>query len=399
MEEMAASFSNTTSPLQCWTCPVFDSLFNVISNSAAAAYKQLSTVAVAIFVVLFAFYVLNAVWKNIKGGMPDPFFQKSLRPVLIKAVLALSLLGLGVTVPKLISNITFEPAAEMAVQYTDAMLPENVQKVQPYQKIKLDDNGFFNPGLRDTIVKLMENSLTNFQVYIQIGFNIIQEAFSLKMLIGGISALIRHIIVIFIGLFITYKFAKMFIKYSFCFIDIIVAMAMFAFFFPLSIVLFIFRDAQDLPDWMKNLGKNFGGAQIKNIINAIATVAATILTYTIIMMIINGFLNSNGTDAIGLSSATDSLFNLDLDHSSVMQLSIMGLLVLMFIIEFIEQQISKITEKIMSTFGLSKEDSLSKEMGDNVLALTNIALADAKSIIKTIGTHGEDKKTGEEEKK
>ena len=164
MQELATSFTASSVPLKCWTCPVFDSLFAIISNSAAAAYKQLCIMGVIVFVILFAFYVLNAVWKNIQQGMPDPFFQKTLRPVLIKSIVALSILGMGLTVPKLISQITFEPVAEIALQYTKAMIPEEISTTETYQRIKLNDDGFFNPELRDTIVNLLEYILTNFQI-------------------------------------------------------------------------------------------------------------------------------------------------------------------------------------------------------------------------------------------
>ena len=103
--------------------------------------------------------------------------------------------------------------------------------------------------------------------------------------------------------------------------DIIVAMAMFAFFFPLSIVLFIFRGAADLPGWMGNIGKNLGGEQIKKLVNAIVSVASSILTYTVIMLIIRGFLNANGVDTDSISNATESLFEFDLENSDAMQIT------------------------------------------------------------------------------
>ena len=214
----------------------------------------------------------------------------------------------------------------------------------------------------------------------KIGFSIISEAFSLKALIGGIGALVRHLLIFFLGLYLTYKFAKLFIKYSFYFLDIIMAMAMFGFLFPLSVVLFIFRDASDLPDWMKTLGKNLGGQQIKKLINAIVSVAAAILTYTIVMLIIKGFLDSNGVDAESLINSSKSLFDFDLENSTAMQISFTGAIVLLYIVEFLISQINSITEKIMSIFGVAKNESMSKKMGEDVLALTGIAWDDTKKM-------------------
>ena len=48
--------------VQCWGCPVFDRLFQIVSNAAAAVYDQFVIFCAILFCVLFAFYVVNAVW-------------------------------------------------------------------------------------------------------------------------------------------------------------------------------------------------------------------------------------------------------------------------------------------------------------------------------------------------
>ena len=185
--------------------------------------------------------------------------------------------------------------------------------------------------------------------------------------------------------------------------DIIVAMAMFGFFFPLSLVLFIFRDAGSAPAWMKKLGKDLGGGQIKKLINAIVSVAATILTYTIIMVIINGFLNKNGASTETLQGPVGSLFALDLENSDAMQMTISGAIVLVYVINYIADQIPEITKKLLSTFGLSQEDSLSKEMGENTWKLTTLIAKQTKDVAKAIinpesVTKSDDKKETKTEK-
>lgn len=381
MEEMANNLIDLG--FQCWACPVFDSLFAIISNAAAAAYQRLSFFSVVIFCVLFGFYVINAVWQNMKNNYEDPFFQKSLRPLLIKALLALSLLSMGVMVPKMISKITFEPVATMTLAFSRTMLPQDYKIPEYTQAIKLDDSGFFNPELRDTIIKLIETSIANFQVYVKIGIAIMDEAFSLEALFG-LGHLIKHIIIFAIGAFLTYKFGRLFIMYSFCFMDVIMAMAIFAFFFPLSVVLFIFKGAQHLPKWMENLGGNLGIGQIKKLINAIVSISSTILTYTIIMIIIDGFLDSHGVDSNSIQNSTESLFDFDLENSTAMELTLAGSIVLVYVIEYIQTKIPEITTKILSIFGVKQEDSLSKEMGENMLALTGIMVENAKKVVKTI---------------
>lgn len=370
-----------TGGVQCWTCPIFDKLFSIISNVSGAAYQRMTLFAVVIFCVLFAFYVLNAVWQNIKSGGEDSFFQKTIKPVLIKSLIALSLLSAGLLVPRLISTITFEPVASIMVEFAKSM-PQSETVIQHYTDFApLNNDTFFNNELRVTLIQLIETTVTNFQVFIRVGIDIMDAAFSLHKLLG-IGALVRHIIVFFIGLFMTYKFGQLFIKYSFCFMDIIVAMAMFAFFFPLSIVFFIFKDAKDLPGWMKNMGGDLGSGQIKRLINAIVSVASNILTYTIIIAIVAGFLNPESltTNAESL----DALFDFDLDAPTALEITLSQIIVLFYVVNYIADQIPNVIQKIMDAFGVKQEDKLSKEMGENMWKLTNIVADNAKKFAKII---------------
>ena len=81
----------TTSLLeaQCWTCGVFDNLFVIISNTAAAVYDRLVFFGIVIFCAMLGFYIINAVWQNIKKAGEDPFLQKSIKPIVIKSMLVL----------------------------------------------------------------------------------------------------------------------------------------------------------------------------------------------------------------------------------------------------------------------------------------------------------------------
>lgn len=402
MQELANTLVDNMA--QCWACPVFDTLFAIISKTAAAAYERLTLFSVIIFCVLMAFYIANVVWQNIKNGGQDSMFQKNLKPVIIKSLIALSLLSAGLLVPRFISKITFEPAAYVTLEYAKTMLPPDYVIPESTDLIPLDDSGFFNPQLRDTIIKLLGTSVANFQVFIKVGIGIMDAAFSLKALLG-IGNLIRHILVFYIGLFLTYYFVKFFVRYSFCFMDVIVAMAMFAFFFPFSVVFFIFKDAKDIPGWMKNMGSDLGIGQSKKLINAIISMAATILTYTIVIMIIRGFLVSNGVDSDSIQNSAEALFDFDLDNSSAMETTFAGAIVLVYVINYITNQVPEVTKKIFDAFGIKQEDSLSKEMGDNVWTLTTIAANKMKELAKTIinpdsvkketydGAKSDDKKT------
>ena len=135
---------------------------------------------------------------------------------------------------------------------------------------------------------------------------------------------------------------------------------------------------------MKKLGSEFGSGQIKKLINAIVSVAATILTYTIMMLIIAGFLRDSGVDVNSIQNASESLFDFDLDNSTAMEITVAGTIVLVYVINYIAGKIPDVTQKIFDAFGAKQEDSISKEMGENVWKLTTIITNKAKEITKKI---------------
>ena len=102
------------------------------------------------------------------------------------------------------------------------------------------------------------------------------------------------------------------------------------------------------------------------------------------MMIISGYLHSNGFDPNAMPTNYESLFDFDLDNSDAMQLTISGAIVLVYVIKYIADQVPQITKKIMSVFGVSQEDGLSKEMGENMWRLTEIVKDKTKEVIKTV---------------
>jgi len=108
------------------------------------------------------------------------------------------------------------------------------------------------------------------------------------------------------------------------------------------------------------------------------------LTYTVIMLIIRGFLNTNGVDADSIRNSTEAWLDFDLENSSAMQITFAGAIVLVYVINYIAGQIPKVTEKILSVFNVKQENALSKEMGENVFQLTNIVADKTKELVKTI---------------
>lgn len=385
--------------VQCWGCPVFDRLFQIVSNAAAAVYDQFAIFCAILFCVLFAFYVINAVWKNMKEDVSDPWYQKSIKPVFINSIVALAFLSMGVMLPRFITSITFEPVADITLIYTQSMLKTDstvVNEKVTYQPEEITDDGFFRPQLRDKIIMLMKTTITQFQSYMKLGIAVMDYAFSLKALIG-ISALIKHIILFFMGLYLLYGFFKLFVRFCFYFADIIVAMTFFAFFFPLSLILVAFKGG-NAPEWISSLGKNVGTDQFKKLINSIIALASAVITYTVIMVIIAKFFSAPGQSAAEIMEliTTGQVFAGDLSGDNIAAMTLGGCVILIYVLNFIYGQIPQVTSMILDSFGVSSENELSEGLANDAMKLTTNIVTTAKNIGKTI-LNGD--KNKEDEKK
>lgn len=383
------------SSVQCWGCLVFDRLFQIVSSAAGAVYKQFAIFCVILFCILFAFFVINAVWQNMKGGMKDPWYQKSIKPVFINAIVALTLLSMGVVLPRFITTITFEPAAQIALTYTQSMLQTDNQIVNEkvsYQPMPMADDGFYRPQLRDTIILLMKTTITQFQSYMKLGVAVMDSAFTWKAILG-IGALLKHIILFAIGLYLFYGFFKLFVRFCFYFADIIIAMTFFAFFFPLSLVLVSFKGADNVPGWMSGLGKSLGTEQFKKLINAIISLAAAVLTYTVIMVIIAKFFSAPGTSATELMQLITSgnVFAADLSDDNLASLTLASSVVLVYVLNFIYGQIPKVTEMVLGAFDVKEENKLNEQLANDAMRLTTTVVQTAKKVGETIITRGDKK--------
>ncbi len=381
--------------VQCWGCAVFDRLFQVVSYAAGAVYKQFTIFCVILFCVFFAFFIINAVWQNIRGGMRDPWYSKSVRPVIINSLVALSLLSLGVMVPRFMTQITFEPATEIAIGYTQTMLQTNAETVNEkvtYQPMKMDDTGFYRPEMRDKIILLMKTTITQFQTFIKLGIAVMDSAFTWKALLG-IGALIKHIIIFFVGLYLAYGFFKLFCRFCFYFADIIIAMTFFAFFFPLSLMLVSFKGASDVPSWMSKIGSSLGVGQFKNLMNAIIALASAVLTYTVIMVLIATFFAAHGTTSADLMQVilSGDVFNAELSDDNLAELGIASSVVLIYVLNFIQAQIPKVTSMVLDTFGVGEDHKLGDQLANDAETLTRRVVETATKTVKTIIKGGDEK--------
>ncbi len=373
--------------VQCWGCPVFDRLFIVISGAAGAVYRQFTIFCAILFCVLLAFVLLRVVWRNIKGGVADPFYQKSIKPLVINSLVVFAFMGMGVALPRFMTTVTFEPVANITLIYTQSMLRTDndaVDEKVTYQPMDMPDDGFFRPQLRNTVIQIMKTTITQFQAYMKLGIAVMEHALTWDMLLG-IGALIKHLIFLFIGMYLFYGFFKLFIKFCFYFADLIIALTFFAFFFPLSLMLAAFKGV-DVPDWVSGLGKTVGTNQINKVIGAIVGLGAAVITYTVIMAIIAKFFVATDADSANLMELiiSGNVFKADLNDENIATLTLGSSIVLVYVLTFIYGQIPQVTKMILGAFNVSSETDLGKKLAEDAGTLTGAALSTARKIGKAI---------------
>ena len=89
---------------------------------------------------------------------------------------------------------------------------------------------------------------------------------------------------------------------------------------------------------------------------------------------------------------TSNIFALDLSDDNLESLTIMGATVLVYVINFIQSQIPKVTDMVLSAFNVKAENQLSEKLADDAMQLTSATLKTVKSIGATIISGGEKKK-------
>lgn len=391
MNEWLSSLVDST--VQCWGCGVFDRLFQIVSDAAALVYDKFAYFCVVLFCVLFSFFVINAVWKTVSGNVSDPLYEKSIQRVFVNAIVCIGLLGMGVALPRFITTVTFEPVAQVAQTYTAAMINldnETITEKVTYQPQQMGDDGFYRPQLRDKIILLMKTTITQFQSYMKLGIAVMDSAFTWRALLG-VGSLLKHIMLFVMGLYLTWNFFKLFFRYCCYFADIIIAMAYFAFFFPLSLMLFAFNGADNVPKWLGGLGKAVGVNQFKNLINAIITLASAVITYTVIMAIIAKFFAAPDVSSADLMNAitTGEIFDAELDMTNLEAMTLTSFIVLVYVLNFLQDQIPQVTKMVLSVFGVSENKQLSETLANDMMQLTQDIVDTTKKIGETIISGGE----------
>lgn len=386
--------------VQCWGCGVFDRLIQMVSGVASNIYNNLAQICIAVFVILFTIFVFNAFWQNLKNDAKDPWFSKSVQKVVINSVICLSLLLSGTLLPRVMTTVIFEPVAEITTFYSQSMIDltsEEVNQKVNYEPLEMEKKGIYRPEFRDKVIQLMKTTVTQFQSYIKLGVALINNAFSWEGLFTGSSNIIGNIakqfILFLIGFFLTWEFIKLFLKYCFYFADTVISMAFFALFFPLSLMLMAFKDAEHVPEWFKSLGASLGTQQIKKLISSIVTLGSAVIGYTIVMVVIGKFFSSPDVESSGLVNAilSGEIYNDSLDMENLQSMTLFTFVSMLFVLRYVFKQIPEITKMILSAFSVQTENTHSEK----------IATFAQESIqnIKNLITKNKDKDKGEKKDK
>ena len=110
-------------------------MFQIVSIAAAAVYESFSAICLVVFGILFTVFVINAIYKNIKNDVKDPWLKKSFQKVFIASLVSLTLLGIGVSFPRLITTITFEPIADITLVYSQSMIKTTDEKQNHFSSV------------------------------------------------------------------------------------------------------------------------------------------------------------------------------------------------------------------------------------------------------------------------
>ncbi|MDR2268719.1 MAG: hypothetical protein LBD94_00870 [Rickettsiales bacterium] len=392
--------------VQCWGCPIFDRLFQIISAAGAAIYEQMVSWAWIVLVAFWVFYALYVVYLNFKSkDQKDWLYQDSVKPVLINSLVVCVLLGMGVAFPKIISSITFEPVAEVTNLYAQSVLQTDASLVEQrvsYQAQPMGDDGFFRPELRDKIISLMKTTISQFQVMIKLGLAVMENAFSLKALLG-IGALLKHILMFMMGAYLAYEFFRLFMRFCFYFVDVIVALMMFAFFFPFMLVFFVFKNSSGA-EWVKKMGNAFSPTLIKDVINAICALAVAIIAYTIVMVIVAKFFSSDAmsSNEIIKHILAGTVSPDILSDENLVNLTLMGCIIIGFLVNYLTnaKQIKSIGGDIFAVFGAKPEAKLGEDIADKVATVAkNLADGAAGKIKALMSDKNDENKDGKEDSK
>ena len=146
----------------------------------------------------------------------------------------------------------------------------------------------------------------------------------------------------------------------------------------------------DVKSWEK-VGTN----QFKNLINAIIALAAAVLTYTVIMVIISKFFAAPGQSTTEIMEliTNGNIFAGDLSDDNLAAMTIGGCVILVYVLNTLYKEIPNVTKMVLDAFGVSAENQLSEQLANDAMKLTTNIVDMAKKVGKNILSGGEKKDT------
>jgi ABC-type Fe3+ transport system permease subunit len=206
--------------------------------------------------------------------------------------------------------------------------------------------------------------------------------------------LLKQILRFMLGLYLVYEFFRLFMRFCFYFIDAIVALAMFAFFFPFMLAFFVFKNSSSA-DWVKKFGDAFAPKLIKDVFNAICALAVAVIVYTIVMVIIAKFFASDMMSSNEIvRHILDGTISKDiLSNDNLVNMTLMGCIIVGFIVNYLTERIPSIGKDIWAAFGVQDPDAkMGKEIGEAVETVAKNLIAGGVKKIQALATDPKDQK-------
>ena len=126
--------------------------------------------------------------------------------------------------------------------------------------------------------------------------------------------------------------------------------------------------------------------KFKTLINSIIALASAVITYTVVMVIIAKFFATPDISINDIMNAitTGNIFDTELSDDNIASMSVVGIAVLAYIINFLTDKklISNVTDMVLSAFNVKSENKLSEQLANDAMQLTS----DMFNVVKNVGS-------------
>ena len=126
-------------------------------------------------------------------------------------------------------------------------------------------------------------------------------------------------------------------------------------------------------------------------INSIVTLGSVVLTYTVIMVIVAKFFSAPDASVNSLMDAITSgnIYSDDLNTENLESMTLVSCVALVYVLNYIFDQIPQITKMVLSAFGVEEKKDYSEQLAKDIMTLGKGVANVATNITKTIVNGGE----------